>query len=288
MAPPPGNTNVYGVISGVLSSTSGTMLADNGETYSYNDASLATRGITFELGERVIGDHNGSGVIYINPLSDLNEYGEEYANRELSLTSEEIRVRLQVMNCCAAKKGVKYIDSLITGKDCENYFYDAEIMMNHIDALVGVTPEGEKSGGSQASYMFIITSIGGGLKTVSITIGNATYALNSTAATKEDFATEIVNYINNLYPDSYQYKAVAYGDNVVFAGVNYDEDNDVSVLVSGTNFGIITPSVLSLQGGIAPKVQPDNCITNNDIEIIIGKLKTLCSEPCEEIVNFTQ
>jgi len=287
MAPPPGNTNVYGVISGVLSSTSGTMLADNGETYSYNDASLATRGITFELGERVIGDHNGTGVIYINPLAELNESGEEYANRELLLTSSDIQTRLKIVNCCAAKKGVKYIDSLIAGKDCKNYFYEAETMINHIGALVGITPEGEKTGGSQASYMFIITSVGGGLKMVSITIGDATYALNSTAATKEDFATEIVNHINNLYPDSYKYKAIAYGDNVVLAGVNYDEDNDVSILVSGTNFGVITPSVLSLQGGIAPKIQPKNCITNNDIEIILEKLKTLCSEPCKEIVNLT-
>jgi hypothetical protein len=272
-----------GVITTIFSVTTGEMKDVNGDVFSYSDATLATRGILLDLGERVICVSDGFMVDSVCSLEDIDAQGLADYNESNSLTALFVKQKLQTYNCCASKQGQLSIDSRAAGDDvCEKQLSDAILMTNLIDSICGIVPEGEAIGGKQATYQTIVTSSVGS-KSVAITIGTASYSFLSATATAVDFATDIADNINALYPDSYPYFAEASGANVIISGSSFDEDNGTAITLATTNGTFTSYDPLSLEGGTELILQGENAITNNDIQIILDKLNKLCKIKCTEI-----
>lgn len=177
---------------------------------------------------------------------------------------------LKSLNCCAATKLCDWIK-----KKCEDDFDDAEQMWNIIDSIVGFVPQGSLLSGTQASTTIIVTS-SAGAKSVSLTVGTSVYTFTSNTGTANDFATDIALNINSLYPQSYTYQAVALANSVLIYGSTFDLANGDAVSGSTTNGAIYFSSPSTLLGGIAATYHGENCLTNNEVDIITNKLKSMC------------
>lgn len=193
----------------------------------------------------------------------------------MTLTKDKIKNCLIAAQCCAVKKINEYIANQDDGKRNEKLFDDAELMFNMIDSIRGFIPEGDLLIGRQAAYEIIADSTVGA-KDVTLTIGDANYSFNSATGTDNDFATDIADHINLLYPQSYPYYAVSSGQNVVITGIAFDEDNNTAITGSTTNGTLTLSPPGYLFGGIAPTYQSANCLANQEAQIILSKLKSLC------------
>lgn len=197
------------------------------------------------------------------------------------LTSENINRQLQIMNCCAAKKGAEYITKFENKIPCDNLFEDAELMIGLIDGIIGFVPEGEVISGTQASFL-CSNVIQLSPATINITIGTYIYPTLVTASS----ATVLTNYINSFYPASFPYTASASGNDMTIYGTDYDLSNGITVNISIVK-GLSSQSFIGdLAGGTPAVYQGKNCITNEEVQTILNKLQQLCSTPCEDIVNF--
>lgn len=112
--------------------------------------------------------------------------------------------------------------------------------------------------------------------TVLITIGGANYDFDTDTGDTDALAADIARNINLLYPQSYPYYSVSSGENVIVSGIAFDADN--GTLVTGSmSSGTLTLSPPGyLFGGTEPVYQGRNYLTNQEAQIILDKLKSLC------------
>lgn len=212
----------------------------------------------------------------------------------IPLTSTEQLLRsLKIYNCCAAKKGAQYIRDLADGKDCDTLFEDAELMIGLIDSIAGFIYEGDVVSGTQASTGNTWSmQASTGAATVDLTIGASIYPtfFTTTATSSAILAQQIAAYINSFYPQSFPYTAEYLLDGALecvnISGSDYELSNGVIALGDVTTTAGNNPTDLTLVGGVAAVYQGENCITNEEVQIILNKLNVLCSTPCKNIVNF--
>lgn len=270
---------IQGYITTLDTPTSGTLTDINGDVYDFDDTTLTDRSISLSIGSLIIGSFNSGtnligNIVLLQPIFDI-------INATLtadSFTRTKVKCALQIAQCCAVNKINKYITNQDDGKRNEKLFNDAELMFNMIDSLSKqglFIPEGDLLIGRQAVYEIIADSTVGA-KDVTLTIGDANYSFNSATGTDNDFATDIADHINLLYPQSYPYYAVSSGQNVVIVGIAFDEDNNTAVTGSTTNGTLTLSPPGYLFGGIVPTYQGKNCLTNQEAQTILSKLKSLC------------
>lgn len=278
-----------GEVKSVSSIFAGTLDISAGIT-PYSDGTLPSRSINLTLGETVVCYFNdGFGSCYnVTPVDDFLAGIQARLNSANPLTKASIKKSLQIASACAVKKGTQYFDGLKNGKDCPEKLEEAELMAGMVDSICGIIPEGEIVGGKQALYEFTVEFVNGIIpKVITVTIGSATYSLNSNSLTIADVAEDIGAHINSFYPQSYSYSALVSGASVVIAGSNFDADNGTSVAATITNGSYSTfATPQALAGGTPPVYQGTNAITNNQIQTILDRLCKLCSMPCTEVINF--
>lgn len=197
-------------------------------------------------------------------------------------SASSVKCSLQIANCCAVSKINKYITDQQDGKRCEKDFDDAELMFSLIDSLRGFIPEGDLISGTQASESFTCTlaTIG---HTVNLQMYTALgvfinqYVLVSTTTNTTDFVTYAAGVVNSFYPHSYPYHATTNGNILTITGSNFQLDN-LSVANPSFTFGqfAFTSSDFHLTGGTPPVYQGPNCLTNQQAQNILSKLKSLC------------
>lgn len=206
-------------------------------------------------------------------------------------TAATVKCDLQIAQSCAVNKINSYITNQKNGKRCENDFSDAELMFNLIDSLRGFIPEGSLIGGVQANSnqesgggLLWAIQESGGTAIVDLTVGDFTYPTMTipNASTEEILAIEIASIVNSYYPE-FPYTAyfavqtvfVTY-NTVVIVGSDYELSNGTVA------FGTVTANTgsngtnFSLNGGIPQEPKGPNCLTNQEAQIILNKLKSLC------------
>ena len=232
-----------------------------------------------KVGQSVVGVYDGATLNECLPLDApwIDSLVTLNALNTLSLAS--LRTSLETATCCAVQKGVKTIGQ--NDASCCTVSEDQiEKMLNLVDSISCIVPEGEIIGGKQAVFEFIVISAPGA-KNVVITIGSATYTFTTSAANSDDFATDIAAAINSYYPQNYSYQAQAFpggaSAQVLLWGTDFDEDNGTAI-AGTTSLGSFTFSITpkALAEGTAAVLQGQNAITNNDVSIILSKLCTLC------------
>lgn len=270
------HTIKQGIINGINDDQIGRFIDLDGDVLDYDDSTLPTREIVLSIGDPVIGSYDNSGEVLENILLLKPIYKTIADNlTEDSFTTAKVKCQLQIAQCCAVDKINRYIINQADGKRCEKDFDEAELMFNMIDSLRGFVPEGDLLSGNQATYEIIVSS-SAGAKVVNISIGDTHYTFTSNTGNAIDFATDIAFNINLLYPQSYPYYALSSGINVVISGITFNRENGTVVVGSTTNGTLTLSPPGYLFGGIAPTYQGENCLTNQEAQIILNKLKSLC------------
>ncbi len=189
---------------------------------------------------------------------------------------------------CAIKKGCALIESFEEAC-CEEDQATIELMMNLIDAIECIVPEGLVIGGDQANLnqpagggnIWPIQQFGG-TATVDLTVGASVYPQMSipSAVDEETLALAIVDIINAYYPQNFPYTAeylfVTPFHCVNIIGSDYDESNGTTVTTLVTAGSGSNGTNTALDGGTEVVYQGENAITNNDLQVILTKLCQLC------------
>ena len=179
------------------------------------------------------------------------------------LTRADVLLILQNANCCASKKLVRWINT-----QCEQDFEDAELMWDLIDSIVTFVPEGDTISGDQACYT-AASVIQLSPANVTITLGSIIYPATSLVPSS---ATTVAAYINSFYPQSYSYTATASGNDLEICGTDYDANNGDVVLITIQKGLTIQTFSDVLSGGTAQVLQGENCLTNEEVILILQKL----------------
>ncbi len=230
-----------------------------------------------------------------NPGNDTSTFSVVPVDNQTPLptTSEVVRIKrlLQSANCCAQKQGQKYIDAKAKGqKGCEKLLDDSVLMTNLIDAVCDFTPIGEMIGGEQASVTLTMGQTPSQmLLRITVAIGFSSYPeyiFPTPAASSNSKAVLFAAYINSLYSANYPYVAVVNGIDVIISGLNYDEDNGIAGSVATVKTSISTGATFTLTGGVAQtEWEGPNAITNEEFQVILDKLNSLCKIPCGKIFS---
>ncbi len=217
--------------------------------------------------------------------------------------SARIKRLLQIANCCAQKQGQLSIDAKEKGRnDCGKLLAEASLMTNLIDSICGFVPEGEVIGGSQANVKMTIAQTSTAFRSANgLSIGSISYSYTypNVFDPPSIKAIQFANYINSFYPANYPYYATIDNSDpsspvVVVSGLNYDQDNGIAGVASGTSYlpyhlpfpiYIGSSATIHLSGGTPPVYQGKNAITNEEVEVILDKLNSLCKIPCGKIFS---
>lgn len=191
-------------------------------------------------------------------------------------TRNDVLNILKSANCCLAKKVAVYDRKIFAGQVCEDKLEAIGDSFNLIDSIIDFVPEGDTIGGVQACAN--INILGGTIIYINITIGSSVYpTLNTSATTPTNIAIAMAAFINSFYPQSFPYTSSSNGAALTVCGTNYNNSNGTSITISenisGTGVHII-PGTMS--GGTLQVLQGKNCLTNNEANIILEKLKCLC------------
>lgn len=235
--------------------------------------------IIVAAGQSVIGDYSG-GTLYIRATLDspwiTTTQQINTANSTLPLHTFQSKVNNA--RCCAVKKAAKRIDDTEEGCCVEDEAVIEE-MLNHIDVIECVIPEGNVIEGRQAVYVFAVEVLNPAVHFFSITIGADNYAFNTSNTNDVDqVATEIANFINSFYPQSYGWQAEAQFSNVLIWGENFDSDNGTAVSASITNGSLNMFTATQLDFGTASVISGANNLTNLQLQTILNKLCKLCKQ----------
>jgi hypothetical protein len=202
-----------------------------------------------------------------------------FANRLTSIAT--FQSALNAAEYCAVNKGAKLIDDAEVGC-CSPSQKDVQKMLNLIDAVRCIVPEGALLSGTQASVSITFTKATinrpfainveepGGTPTLAV------YTMTSPSSTISVFVTYAAAFINAMYPQNYPFTATADGNVLTLYGSTYELDNlrQLSYTWQAADFTFSSTSIFA--GGIAAVYQGQNAITNNDLQIILSKLCSLC------------
>ena len=217
----------------------------------------------------------------------------------MTFTAASILADRKVLNCCSTMKSSEYIEKLKCGQKCDDLLETAKLMTNLTKVLEDFIPSGENVGGSQAYAVYTLSNSDVSQDgTLVLTIEGDTvvgYTFDFLADIAANVITDIIVYINDYnaaYPDDYPYTAQAHPTSLLkFVLVSYDYDGSNGIVCDLVITPTINPVITisnTLDNGVATHVrtEEENCLTNEEAEIILNKIKTLCSTPCEDIVNF--
>ena len=204
-------------------------------------------------------------------------------NSNTPVTLEIFQNAVNSARCCAVRKGSKLLTDVEIGC-CTEDEKNIETMLNLIDSIKCIVPEGVVIGGTQASVSITFTLVTSG-KTIAIHVNNppgtstlASYVILSPTSNTTDFAAYAASFINAMYPQNYPYTATSSGNVLTIYGTTYELDN-LSFLNYTWTVGEFTFSSTNiLTGGTPVEYQGKNAITNNDLQIILTKLCTLCKK----------
>lgn len=228
------------------------------------------------LGQFVCGDYAG-GTLYVLATLDTAWTGTMAQLNALSqISSASIQSSLNAGKCCAVKKGAKMLSDA-EGQCCVEDEEEVQTMLNLIDSISCIVPEGEIISGRQAVYVWYIEALNNTTHDVVVTVGGATYAFTTTSSNnKTTIAAEIAAFINTFYPQNYSYQAKSFVGNILVWGNNFDVDNGTAVTATITDGVFVFPLPKQLDFGTAKALQPANAITNNSIQNILNKLCAIC------------
>ncbi len=174
----------------------------------------------------------------------------------------------------AVLKGVEVIDDREKGC-CSPAEADVERMLDYVDSIKCIIPEGAVVGGTQAC--FTDTILGGkDIVVVSIEIEGSAYPnLTMTPAvtfTATEVAQAIADHINSFFPQSYPYTATSLAGAITICGTTFNLANGDDVFFQINSDGPAQPISGELLGGVAGVVQGENPISNNDLQIILNRV----------------
>lgn len=211
----------------------------------------------------------------------------------MSFTYSDIRRKLQIANCCAARKYEKYIEGLQCGHNYLDYLYEARTMVNFIDAIRGFVPSGELLSGSQATVTISAWPGDIGkykLHRIIIKDADGAYVADYQISLFYDYdyniSGQLAEYINTFYPQFQSFTAIDSNGDIIISGGDYDNINDYTVEYYCEEPDLRDSGTFS--GGTIPvyKLEEDNCITNEQVESILERLDKLCNCDCSKVVNY--
>ena len=175
----------------------------------------------------------------------------------------------------AVLKGVEIIDDRERGC-CSPAEADVEQMLDYVDSLKCIIPEGAVVGGEQACFTVVIDG-GKDIVVASLEIEGSAYPNFSMTPganfTGAEVAQAIANHINSFFPQSYVYTSTVVGDALTICGTKFEVNNGDEVFfnISKSN-GPSQPVSGNLAGGTAGVIQGENPISNNDLQIILNRV----------------
>lgn len=217
-----------------------------------------------------------AGNLYVLATLD-NAWGLTQINANNLLPLATLNTSLLSAGCCAVNKAVINIENAET-LCCTDKETEIETMLDLTDSISCIVPEGEIIGGKQAIYVWSIEALLLNTHNITVTIGNVTYLFTSSSTDNMSVvASEIASYINTFFPQNYPYQAQSFAENILVWGNNFDADNgtlvDATITDGAYNFFII-PKQLAF--GTSKVLQGQNNITNNDLQLILNRLCSIC------------
>jgi hypothetical protein len=213
------------------------------------------------------------------------------------LTYGTLQKRLQIANCCAAKKGAELLEKYSSGLSCKKDQKKIQRMLDLVDSIkeyAVIIPT------KQARLVYDASSWTGGSATFTFQIflnfligGSNIRTVVGQSSVDGAFAAMVASF-NGL------------GLGTI---ASYDSSSKIFILINPTDIGTTgngKTALFAASGGGAPLIpspsgtfsggvdgnentqfdDTNTCLKTNEIYSILDKLCDLCNEPCETVVNF--